>query len=110
MEHDARVVHQHVQFWEIRLHAYREGGNLREIGGVALDGVKLRVFRLYLVEHCPAPPGHDDLVSEFGELERESKSDAGRAPGNEDGAACEIHHVPFVCLGSGMLHGIMIII
>ena len=56
-------------------------------GDVALDRVELRVFRLYLVEHCLAPPGHDDLVSEFGELERESKSDAGRAPGDEDGAA-----------------------
>src|SRR6185437_11148840 len=72
VEHDACVVHQHVEFWKICLHARREGGDFCGIRDIALDGVKFRILRLHLVEHRLAPASHDHLVSEFDELERES--------------------------------------
>jgi len=50
----------------------------------------------HLVEHRAAPASHDDLISEFRELERESQADAGGGPGNENGPIVEIHKIPFV--------------
>ena len=72
---------------KLRLHARREGGDLRGIRDVALDGVELRILCLHLIEHRLTPTRHNDLVAEFEELEGESKADAGRASGDEDGAA-----------------------
>ena len=77
-------------------HARRERGDLRRVRDVALDRVELRVLRLHLIEHSLAPTSHDDLIAEFEELERESKADAGGAPGDEDGATSEFHKSPFV--------------
>ena len=75
-------------------HPRREGGDLGGIRDVALDGVELRVLHLHLVQHRLASTSHDDFVAEFDELERESKADASRAPGDEDGTTAEIHRGP----------------
>jgi hypothetical protein len=69
---------------------------LRGVRDVALDGVKLRVLCLHLIEHRLASARHDHLIAEFDELERKSKANAGGAPGNEDGATGEFHTSPFV--------------
>src|SRR5205085_12088077 len=86
IEHDARVVHQHVELRELRFHTCSQCGNLRNIPYITLDGVELRVLRLHLIQYRLAATGHDDLVPKFEELEGESKADARRAPGDEDGA------------------------
>jgi hypothetical protein len=42
-----------------------------------------------------SPTDHDDLVAKIEELKGESKADAGRASGDENGAAGEFHMNPF---------------
>ena len=98
VKHDARVVHQDIELGKIRLHSRCEGGDLRGICDVTLDGVELWVFRFHLVEHFLAATRHDDFVAEFDELERESKTDTGGTAGNDDGASSEFHRRPFVWL------------
>ena len=72
MEHDACVVHQDVELWEIGLHMRRKGGDLRGVCDIALNGVELWVFRFHLIEHGLAATSHDDLVAEFKKLQSES--------------------------------------
>jgi hypothetical protein len=69
---------------------------LRGIRNVTLDGVELWVFSLHLVEHLLSATRHDDFVAEFDELERESKTNAGRTAGDENGASSEFHKCPFL--------------
>src|SRR5206468_7361983 len=101
VDHDARVVHQHVQFGKIRLHARSQGSDLHGIRDVALDCVELRAVRFHLVEHSLAPASDDDLVAEFEELEGESTADAGGTAGDEDSATFEIHKIPFMSVVRG---------
>ena len=86
---------------EFHFHARRKGGDLRGIGGVALNNVEPRVLRLHLIERRLAPPSYDDFVAEFQKLEGKGKADPGGASGYKDGATGEIHRIPFVTTVSG---------
>ena len=72
MEHDARIVHQHVELGEIRFHARCEGGDLRRVRDIALDRVELRVLRLHLIKHSLTPTSDYDFIAQFEELQGES--------------------------------------
>ena len=57
MEHNARIVHQHVELREIRLDARRQGGNLRRVRDIALNRVEFRVLGFHLIEYRLTPMG-----------------------------------------------------
>jgi len=76
----------------------RKGRDLSGARDIALDHVKLRVFRLHLIEHSAAPASHDDFVSEFEKLDGKREANTCRASGNKDRATCDFHKTPFVRL------------
>src|SRR5690348_3042797 len=104
MEHDARVVHHHIELGKACFHQLRERRDLRWICDIALDGVEFRILRLDLIQHGLPSTSHDDLVAEFEEFERESEADTCGAAGDQNGAISNIHRSPF------MRHRIMTII
>src|SRR6185437_13449219 len=96
VEHDARVVHQHVELREFSFYMRREVGYLRWLRDVALNRVELRVLCFHLIERRLTPASHDDCIVEFEKFEREGKTDAGRASSDENGATSEFHKSSFI--------------
>src|SRR6185437_3413299 len=96
MEHDSRVVHQHIELGKTCFHPLRERRDLRWICDVALDGVKFRILRLYLIQRRLAATSHDDFVAEFEKFERESEADTRGAAGDKNGAISKFHKSPFM--------------
>ena len=94
MEHDACIVHEHIELGKSDFHTRRERSDLRRICDIAPDSAELRC--LFFTSSStdsrrPVTLPRDQVRR----IRARSKADAGGAFGDQDGATTENHKIPF---------------